>query len=187
MPALPVWVVNFTYLVASVLFVLGLKGLSHPRTAVRGNLLGAIGMLIAIAVTLFDRHILSFEWILAGAVVGSAIGALLAVKIQMTAMPQLVAVLNGFGGIASVLVAGAALSEALLGTALSEPHSVGGLQFSVSVALSGLIGAVTFWGSLVAYVKLQELIGWKTMAKIESLPGGMREKMVLPASKERST
>ena len=163
--------VNLAYLAASVLFILGLKGLSHPRTAVRGNLLGAVGMLLAIAVTLLDRQIVSYEWIAGGAALGAVIGALMAQQIRMTAMPQMVALLNGFGGIASVLVAGAALSEARLGTTLAEPHSGTALQFSISVALSGLIGAVTFWGSLIAFVKLEELIGWKTMARIESLPG----------------
>ena len=163
--------VNLVYLTASVLFILGLKGLSHPRTAVRGNLLGAMGMLLAIAVTLLDRNILSYEWIAGGAALGTVIGALMAQQVRITAMPQLVALLNGFGGIASVLVAGAALSEAHVGTTLADPHSGTALQFSISVALSGLIGAVTFWGSLIAFVKLEELIGWKTMAAIESVPG----------------
>jgi H+-translocating NAD(P) transhydrogenase subunit beta len=163
--------VNFAYLIAAILFVMGLKGLAHPRTAVRGNLMGASGMLLAIVVTLTHKGILSFEWILIGAAVGAVTGALLATKIRMTAMPQLVALLNGFGGIASVLVAGAALVEAGGTPVLAEPHSVGGLQFTISVALSGIIGAVTFWGSLIAYVKLEELLSWRTMEKIESLPG----------------
>jgi NAD(P) transhydrogenase subunit beta len=164
-------IVNLVYLIAATLFIVGLKGLAHPRTAIRGNLLGAIGMLLAIVVTLFDRHILSYEWIAAGALLGAGIGALMAVKVQMTAMPQLVALLNGFGGIASVFVAGAALQEASGSTILADPQSSQAIQFTVSVALSGIIGAVTFWGSFVAYVKLQELLNWKTMQKIESLPG----------------
>ncbi|MFQ5512175.1 MAG: NAD(P)(+) transhydrogenase (Re/Si-specific) subunit beta [Candidatus Krumholzibacteriia bacterium] len=145
-------VINLTYLVASVLFIIGLKGLAHPRTAVRGNLLGAVGMFLAIVVTLIDRRVVTFEMIIAGVVVGSLIGAVLAVKIQMTAMPQLVALFNGFGGGASVLVAGAALIEAgLLGGVTSS-------QLTVATVASGLIGAVTFWGSLVAFGKLQEVI-----------------------------
>ncbi|MGQ9591734.1 MAG: NAD(P)(+) transhydrogenase (Re/Si-specific) subunit beta [Planctomycetota bacterium] len=154
---MPQWFVNLAYLLASALFIFGLKGLSHPRTAVRGNLLGSVGMLIAIAVTLLDRRIVSFEAILAGLVVGSTAGALLAVKIQMTAMPQMVALLNGFGGIASLLVAGAALIEAQ-----AEPGALTG-QFRVATAASGLIGAVTFWGSLVAFAKLQELLPGKAV------------------------
>ena len=148
--------INLVYLVASVLFILGLKGLSHPRTAVRGNLLGAFGMLIAVLVTLFDQQILSFGGIFAGIAIGSAAGALLAMRIEMTAMPQMVALLNGFGGAASVLVAGAALVEAV--GIVERPVTV---QITVATALSGLIGAVTFWGSVVAFAKLQELISGK--------------------------
>ncbi|MFX1554640.1 MAG: NAD(P)(+) transhydrogenase (Re/Si-specific) subunit beta, partial [Promethearchaeota archaeon] len=105
-------IINLAYLIASILFILGLRGLTHPRTAVRGNLLGALGMLVAVVVTLLNRRIVSYEVIFAGLVVGSAIGTGLAVKIRMTAMPQLVALFNGFGGGASVLVAGAAFQEA---------------------------------------------------------------------------
>jgi len=150
-------VINLTYLVAAVLFIFGLKGLSHPRTAVRANLLGALGMLLAILVTLIDRSIVSYEIILAGIVVGSAVGALLAVRVQMTAMPQMVALLNGFGGVASTLVAGAALLEAL--------HLPGDptLQMTIATAASGIIGAITFWGSLVAFGKLQGLISEKSV------------------------
>jgi NAD(P) transhydrogenase subunit beta len=149
----PLSVINLLYLVASVLFILGLKGLGHPRTAVRANLIGAFGMLLAIVATLLDRNILgsgvqAFALIFGAIVVGSAAGTLLALKIEMTAMPQMVALLNGFGGGASVLVAGAALVDVS-----GEPS----MQFLVATALSGLIGAVTFWGSLVAFDKLQEL------------------------------
>mgnify|MGYP000058005472 CR=1 FL=1 len=145
--------VNIAYLVAASLFILGLKGLSHPRTAVRGNRLGALGMLLAIVITLVDQSIVSYEIIIAGVVIGGAIGAILAVRIQMTSMPELVALFNGFGGLASILVAGAALLEV--------PYLVGSgsvalnAQFSLSIFASGLIGAVTFWGSLVAFGKLQ--------------------------------
>ena len=118
----------------------------------RGNLLGALGMLVAVIVTLLDRSVVTFEYILAGIVVGTAVGALLALRIQMTAMPQMVALFNGFGGGASVLVAGAALLEAV-----HRGAEVSG-QFTVATAASGIIGAVTFWGSLVAFAKLQELI-----------------------------
>ena len=109
---MPSGFVNLAYLLAATLFILGLRGLGHPRTAVRGNLLGAVGMLIAVIVTLVDQRIVGYEVIIAGFVIGAALGAVLAVKVAMTAMPQLVAVFNGFGGIASALVAGAALVEA---------------------------------------------------------------------------
>ncbi len=149
--------INLSYLAASALFVFCLKGLSHPRTAVRGNLLGALGMLLAVTVTLLDRHIVSFEVILAGVLVGSAAGAVFAVKVPMTAMPQMVALLNGFGGGASVLVAGASLVETTVGGGLFP------VRFLVAVAATGIIGAVTFFGSLVAFGKLQGVISEKAV------------------------
>ncbi len=144
--------INLAYLLASVLFILGLKGLGHPRRAVRGNLLGSLGMLIAVVATLLDRSIIGFGVILAGIVVGGLIGAVLAIKIQMTAMPQMVALLNGFGGAASAVVAGAALVEVLGGGVTPGP------QLTVATAASGLIGAVTLWGSLLAFAKLQGIV-----------------------------
>jgi NAD(P) transhydrogenase subunit beta len=146
-------IINVAYLVAAVLFILGLVGLGHPRTAVRANLTGALGMLLAVVVTLLDRNILGaglrgLAMIAAAMAVGAVIGTLLALKIRMTAMPQMVALLNGFGGGASVLVAGAALRDAMSPT----------LQLTIATAASGIIGAVTFWGSLVAFDKLQEFL-----------------------------
>lgn len=149
--------VKISYLIASVLFIVGLKNLSHPKTAVRGNTLGALGMLIAIAVTLLDKEIIGFEYIIAGVILGSLIGIILAKQIQMTAMPQLVALLNGFGGIASVLVAGAALLEALKLGSNIDP------TFSVSTSLSAAIGAVTFSGSMIAFGKLQGVVTEKAV------------------------
>lgn len=146
---------DIIYLLAAVLFILGLKGLTHPRTAVRGNLLGALGMLLAVVATLYFHTGLQFAWIIAGLVAGGAIGAILAVKIEMTAMPQLVAVFNGFGGGASVLVAGAEMT-----THTSAAEGVVDVTIT-SALLAGMIGAVTFWGSLVAFAKLQELRAFK--------------------------
>ena len=143
--------INLSYLVASILFILGLKGLTHPKTAVRGNLMGAAGMLLAVVITLLDQNIISYEIIIAGFIVGGVIGAALAVKVPMTAMPQLVALFNGFGGGASVFVASAVFIEE------QSPSVV----MSAATATSTLIGAVTFWGSLIAFAKLQELIAGK--------------------------
>ncbi|NIP86367.1 MAG: NAD synthetase [Planctomycetales bacterium] len=146
--------INLAYVIAGVLFILGLKGLTHPRTAVRGNLLGAVGMLVAVVATMFHHEIggtLGLALIVGGIVVGLVIGIILAVKIEMTAMPQLVALFNGFGGGASVLVAWAELIKA---GALEQST---GVTANTAVVASGLIGAVTFWGSLVAFGKLQEL------------------------------
>ncbi len=147
-------IINIGYLVSAALFIFGLKGLTHPRTAVRGNLLGACGMLLAIVITLTDQNIVSFEVIVAGIVIGALIGLVLAIKIEMTSMPELVAAFNGFGGIASVFVAGAVLIENNLET--TPPPLV---QATVAIAASGLIGAVTFCGSLVAFAKLKGLVG----------------------------
>ncbi|CUT01498.1 NAD(P)(+) transhydrogenase (Re/Si-specific) subunit beta [Candidatus Chrysopegis kryptomonas] len=144
--------VNIAYLISSTLFIFALKGLSHPRTAVRGNLLGALGMLIAIVVTLMDKSIVSYELIILGFILGSAIGAISALKVPMTSMPQMVAIFNGFGGGASTLVAALAFIEAI------ELNKAMGTQETVATVASGLIGAVTFWGSMVAFAKLEGLI-----------------------------
>ncbi len=147
--------IYLAYLIAAVLFILGLKGLTHPRSAVRGNLLGALGMFVAVVATLFHQEIVRYELIIAGVIIGATIGVMLAVKIQMTAMPQLVALFNGFGGGASVLVAGA---ELWLSQGTETPPNT---DTAVAIAASGLIGAVTFWGSLVAFAKLQEIKAFK--------------------------
>ncbi len=144
--------VNIAYLISAVLFIFALKGLSHPRTAVRGNLLGALGMLIAIVVTLMDKSIVSYELIILGFVLGAVIGTVSALKVPMTSMPQMVAIFNGFGGGASALVAVLAFVEAL------EIGKVMGTQETVATVASGIIGSVTFWGSMVAFAKLEGLI-----------------------------
>ncbi len=146
--------INLLYLVAAVLFIFGLKGLSHPRTAVRGNLLGASGMLLAIVVTLLDRRIVSFEVIVAGVVVGALIGAIMAYRVPMTAIPQVVAIFNGFGGGASALAVGAALEEALKGGFIEAVD----VQFTVAAVSSGLIGGISLTGSAIAFGKLQGLV-----------------------------
>ena len=147
--------INVAYLVSSVLFILGLKGLTSPKTARRGNLLGALGMLLAVVATLLDRHIISFELILAGIVIGGLIGAVFALRVPITAMPQLVAAFNGFGGAASALVAA---------TAVLAPEMLTGVppvQMYGASAASALIGAATFTGSLIAWAKLQEVLYWQ--------------------------
>ena len=145
-------IVNLAYLIAAVLFIVGLKMMAHPGTAARGNLYSALGMFIAIVFTLWGREILSYELILVGILIGSTIGVVLALRIKMTAMPQMVAFLHGFGGAASTLVAGSELIRAF-----GNPAALS-VQFSMAVAATGLIGTVTFWGSLVAFGKLQEFV-----------------------------
>jgi len=139
-------VVDLVYLVSATLFVFALKGMSHPRRAVRGNALGSIGMLLAVVVTLLDQRIVRYDVIAAGVALGTIAGLLLATQIRMTAVPQLVALFNGVGGGASALVAG---SVVLAGA----PTTL----VSAGSAVSGLVGAVTLSGSLVAMLKLQ---GW---------------------------
>lgn len=138
--------INFVYVVSAVLFIFGLKLLSHPATARKGNLLSALGMFVAVIVTLLDKNILSFELILAGIVVGSAIGVFTAKKIEMTAMPELVSLFNGIGGLASLAVAYATIVSA---------EQINVFILTVSV-LALLIGAITFSGSVIAWAKLSE-------------------------------
>ncbi len=145
-------VISLTYLVAAVLFIVGLKLLSSPRTARRGNAIGALGMLLAIAATLIDQQIIAFRWILLGLVIGTALGIWLALAVKMTAMPQMVALLNGFGGAASAIVAAAEYYQLLMREELRATDVV------VSIMATTLIGAVTFTGSMIAFAKLQELM-----------------------------
>ncbi|MBU3070625.1 NAD(P)(+) transhydrogenase (Re/Si-specific) subunit beta [Aestuariicella sp. G3-2] len=158
-------IIEIAYIVAAALFILGIKGLSKPKTAVRGNQLAAVGMLVAIVVTLVNSSVVSYEWIVAGAIVGAIVGATLAVKIQMTAMPQLIAVLNGFGGGASLTVAAAEFTKSqptdVMNTvAQMTDHVTGGMGTFAMIAtgLAVFIGSVTLTGSFVAFAKLQELI-----------------------------
>ncbi|MCY3639702.1 MAG: NAD(P)(+) transhydrogenase (Re/Si-specific) subunit beta [Gammaproteobacteria bacterium] len=139
--------INVCYIAAAALFVFGLKQLGSPATAVRGNLLSATGMLIAIVVTLFSKGILEFQWILVAAAVGALIGAVAAQKVAMTAMPEMVALFNGSGGVASLLVGWAAL------------YNTGNTTFTyITILLSVLIGGVTFSGSIIAWGKLSEVM-----------------------------
>lgn len=143
---------NLIYLFAAVLFILGLKLLGSAKTARRGNGYAMLGMLIAIVVTLFDQQIIDFTYIIIGIVIGAAIGAVAAMRVQMTAMPQMVALFNGFGGIASALVAYAEFGFVATG---ADPQ----INVIVTIVLSVLIGVVTFTGSLVAFAKLQGIMG----------------------------
>jgi len=152
-----IWI-DLTYLLAAALFIIGLKGLTRPRTAVRGNIIGAIAMLLAVLVTMFDHEVLDLTWIIIGIVIGSAVGVVLAIKIKLEAMPELVALFNGLGGAASFLVAGAEVARKGETFAVAE---------GVAVAASGLIGAVTLSGSLVAFAKLAE---YKLLRKIPQIP-----------------
>ena len=152
---MPAWLAQLGYLLAAVLFVLGLKRLGRTDTARAGNRLSGIGMLVAVLVTLADRAIVSYTVIAAGMVVGTGLGLWMARSVKMTAMPQMVALLNGLGGAASLLVSGA---ELLRAAALRERLAV---PTGVAIQLGTLIGAVTLTGSVVAFAKLQELMTGK--------------------------
>lgn len=141
------------YLIASILFIFGIKQLSSVKTARQGNLISAIGMLIAIVATLFDQKIVNYELIIIGLIIGSIVGAIFALKVEMTAMPQMVALFNGFGGGASLLVASADYYK-------EAPSEV---YIAVSIFLSVLVGGVTFTGSLVAFGKLQGIVTEKAV------------------------
>jgi NAD(P) transhydrogenase subunit beta len=145
--------VKLFYLLAAVLFIFGLKRLSSPATARSGNWLASLGMLIAIVVTLLFQDILTWRMIIIGMIIGSLIGATFARMIKMTAMPQMVGLLNGFGGGASALVASAEYFRYMAQQGGEIP-----LNFGVAIQLSVLIGTLTFTGSLVAFGKLQELV-----------------------------
>ena len=147
---------GFAYLIAAVCFILALRGLSSPESARKGNAMGVIGMVIAIGTTLADPQILSFELILAGVVIGGAIGTIVALKIQMTALPQLVAAFHSLVGLAAVFVAAAAFFS-------PEAYGIGVLgninaASLIEMSLGTAIGAITFSGSLIAFGKLQGVL-----------------------------
>ncbi len=145
--------ITLSYLLSAALFILGLKYMSSPASARRGNLLAAIAMFIAIVVTLLDRQILSYSWIIVGIIIGSVIGAVAARLVKMTAMPEMVGIFNGFGGGASALVA---IAEFIRLTA--EPNPVIPMDISITTILGVIIGGITFSGSFIAWGKLAGFI-----------------------------
>lgn len=145
-------IINLAYIASAVLFVFGLKKLSSPATARQGNLMSSLGMLIAIVVTLMNEIKLPWENIIAGLIIGGLIGAVAARKVEMTGMPELVALFNGFGGASSLLVGLVAVFAAANSTFTS-----------ITIILSILIGGVTLTGSLIAYGKLSERLPSKAI------------------------
>jgi H+-translocating NAD(P) transhydrogenase subunit beta len=165
-------VVNITYLIASVMFIMGMKLMTHPRSAARGNLLSSAAMFVAVAVTLATAQI-SIGIIVGGIIVGGVIGLIMATRVEMTTMPELVALFNGFGGIATVFVAAATITEYYTPGAVSqfeqgaENNKLAELAMAdrmlqfIPLCLSAIVGAVTFSGSLIACFKLLGLSAFK--------------------------
>ena len=140
---------SILYVLSSILFIIGIKRLSHPKTARSGNFIASLGMLIAIITTLVSNSTVNLELIAIGIIIGSVIGAFFAIRVEMTQMPQMVAIFNGFGGIASALIAAAEFLNP------SEPL----LSFSLAtISLSVFVGTLTFTGSFIAFGKLQGFI-----------------------------
>lgn len=150
----------FAYLVAAVLFILALRGLSSPESSRRGNSLGMLGMGIAIVTTILSPEITSYGWIFTALAIGAVIGIAIARKIAMTAMPQLVAAFHSLVGMAAVLVAGAAFSNPL---AFGIADAAGEIYIAsrIEMGLGVVIGAITFSGSVIAFTKLQGLVSGK--------------------------
>ncbi len=145
-------VINLMYVIAAAGLILGIKGLSHPRTARRGNILAAAGMTIAVAFTFASPSIDSYWLIVVAIVIGSAIGAVSARKVKMTAMPQMVALFNGVGGGAAALVAASEFHRLA-----PETGAISG-ETNAAIMFSALIGSISFSGSMIAFAKLQELL-----------------------------
>ncbi len=144
-------IITLIYIISSVLFILGMKRLNSPKTARSGNLISSLAMFIAILVTILDNSTLKISWIIIGLIIGSSIGISMAKLVKMTAMPQMVALFNGFGGLASALVSSQEFTRIFnIGN-----HTI----YSVStIIISIIVGTITFTGSIIAFLKLQELI-----------------------------
>jgi NAD(P) transhydrogenase subunit beta len=165
-------VADLLYLISIVTFILALRFLSNPATARRGNQIGAAGMLVAIVVTWIKAGSTSWWAIVLGMIIGGGFGAVAARKVKMTAMPQMVALFNGVGGGAAALIALAELHRFLPDP--GRPH----IDVLIAIAFSGLIGAVSLAGSMIAFAKLQELIGGRPI----TYPGQNVGNMVLLAA-----
>jgi H+-translocating NAD(P) transhydrogenase subunit beta len=149
--------IDLAYLVASILFILGIKGLSSPKTARRGNQMAAVGMLIAVGVTLLYQGMQNYSLIFAGIAVGGVVGTVAARTVTMTAMPQMVALFNGSGGGAAALVSSLEYRHLIDTAGGMDPVS------GVSILLGALIGAISFSGSVVAFGKLQGIFTEKAV------------------------
>ena len=142
---------NLAYVLAAILFILGIKKLSSPKTARNGNAIASVGMLIAIVATLVSDGNMDYQTIAIGMIIGAIIGAFFAIKVEMTQMPQMVAIFNGFGGGASALVAAAEYFNP------ANPSTFN----AATIAISVFVGTLTFTGSFIAFGKLQGFVSGK--------------------------
>ncbi|HMO05641.1 MAG TPA: NAD(P)(+) transhydrogenase (Re/Si-specific) subunit beta [Kiritimatiellia bacterium] len=150
------FVIDISYIVSAVLFIIGLKMLGSAKTAVRGNFISAIGMLLAVVATLIMKDVISFKLIAAGFIVGGLIGAIAAQRVKMTSMPEMVALFNGFGGLASLLVGWSEYHRGVHAETVNLPAFT-----MVATYLAVIIGGITFTGSIIAYAKLAEKMNSK--------------------------
>ncbi|MEM7197423.1 MAG: NAD(P)(+) transhydrogenase (Re/Si-specific) subunit beta, partial [Pseudomonadota bacterium] len=147
----------YAYLIASICFIMALRGLSHPETSRRGNMIGIIGMVIAVGTTLLSDNVQAYGWIILAIILGGMIGIGVAHKIAMTALPQLVAAFHSLVGLAAVFVAAAAYYS-------PQAYGIGtfgdiAIASAIEMSLGTAIGAVTFTGSIIAFAKLQGIAG----------------------------
>ncbi len=155
-----IWI-NWVYILSALLFGLGLKMLGSPETARRGNLFSALGMFLAVTSTLFHHEVVDLSWIAAGAAAGAVVGVIAARAVAMTAMPEMVALFNGFGGVASLLVAW-----------VEFQGGAAQMVAAVPILVATLIGGITFTGSLVAFLKLRDFsVGRFRIGKALLFPG----------------
>ncbi len=150
---------GLAYLIAAICFIMALRSLSHPETARRGNLLGVVGMIVAVVTTLLKPEVVSYPMLAAGVLIGGAIGTAIALLIQMTALPQLIAAFHSLVGMAAVLVAAAAFYN-------PEAYNIGTpgdihLDSLIEMSIGASIGAITFTGSIIAFMKLQGIMSGK--------------------------
>ena len=178
--------VAILYLISALLFIFALKGLSHPESSRRGNIFGIVGMIIAIITTLMFKSVLSYSEIGVAILIGGLIGTFIALKIEMTALPQLVAAFHSLVGLAAVFVAGAAFYDPAsfnIGDFGSIPSSS-----LVEMSIGMLIGAVTFSGSVLAFVKLQGIISGKPIVfKFQHLINALTQAGIKPTSSVANT
>jgi NAD(P) transhydrogenase subunit beta len=163
-------VVDLAYIAAFVLFIVGLAQLTSPTTAVRGNRIAAVGMAVAVVATLLRDGVGDLGLIAVGVVLGTAIGVPAARQVRMTAIPQMVALFNGVGGGAVALIAWAEFRE--LGGDLTE------LEVGIPLVFGAIVGSISFWGSNVAFAKLQELVSGRPLR----IPGGLALNVALLAA-----